>query len=80
VHGCTRDALAREEGDLIVEEKGTIRQDYFGAGRPQMREVARERGHSWRTVKKASLDPPPSVYRRKKAPACPVVGPFAAVG
>jgi len=64
---------------LVVEEKETIRLDYFGPGRPSMREIARERGHAWRTVKKAILDPSPNVYRRQKAPVCPVVGPFAAV-
>ncbi len=61
---------------LTVQDKEQIRQEYFGSGRPSMREVAKERGHSWRTVKKAILDPSPSVYRQKRPRACPVVGPF----
>ena len=64
---------------LTVGNKETIRQEYFGSGRPSMREVARSQGHSWRTVKKAIVDASPSVYRLKEPRACPVVGPYVAL-
>jgi hypothetical protein len=50
---------------LTVEEKEIIRRDYF-IHRKSMRQIARERHHSRKTIRKALYDPGVPVYSRSK--------------
>jgi transposase len=51
---------------LTVLTKEAIRQLYFDPKRPSIRELARQTGHSYRTIKAATRDPAPSSYRRTR--------------
>jgi hypothetical protein len=41
-----------------------------------MRQIARERGHTWRTVKKAIEQAGPVKYTLSEARSAPVLGPY----
>ncbi len=63
---------------IQVEEKETIRRLYFNQ-RHSIREIARERGHSRKTVKKAISDASVPGYRLTKARPSTVIDPFKAI-
>ena len=60
---------------LTVDEKEVIRRDYF-IHRKSMRQIARERHHSRKTICKAIYDPGVPVYNRSKARPKAAIGPF----
>jgi len=63
---------------IQVEEKETIRRLYFNQ-RHSIRGIAKERGHSRKTVKKAVSDASVPEYRLTKARPSPVMDPFKAI-
>jgi transposase len=63
---------------LTVEEKEVIRRDYF-IHRKSMRQIARERHHSRKTIRKAIYDPGVPVYSRSKPRPKVTIGPFQEV-
>ena len=63
---------------IQVEEKETIRRLYF-IRRHSIRQIARERHHSRKTVRKALLDASVPEYRLSKPKPCPAIGPFRAI-
>ena len=63
---------------IQVEEKETIRRLYFSQ-RHSIREIAKERHHSRKTVKKAISDASVPEYHLTKARPSPVMDPFKAV-
>jgi len=60
---------------IQVEEKETIRRLYF-IKRHSQRQIARERHHSRKTVKKAIMDAGVPQYHLTCARLCPVMGPY----
>jgi transposase len=60
---------------ITVDEKEVLRRKVLVDGM-SIREVARQNGCSRETVKRALLDPSPSVYHRSAARKCPVMDPF----
>ena len=62
---------------IIVEERGAIRRAYY-LDRKSKRQIAREQGHSRKTIDKAVENLPPQPYRLTKPKAAPVFGPFQA--
>jgi DNA invertase Pin-like site-specific DNA recombinase len=60
---------------IQVEEKETIRKLYFNQ-RHSIREIAKERGHSRKTVKKAISDASVPDYHLTKTRPRPVMDPF----
>ena len=62
---------------LKVEDYEQIRRMYYINGKSQ-RDVARETGHSRRTVKQAVENAQPTGYRQKASRASPVLGPYQA--
>jgi hypothetical protein len=63
---------------IQVEEKETIRRLYF-TQRHSIREIAKERCHSRKTVRKAISDASVPEYRLTKARPSPIMDPFKAV-
>jgi transposase len=63
---------------IQVEEKETIRRLFFNQ-RHSIREIAKERGHSRKTVRKAISDASAPEYRLTKARPSPIMDPFKAV-
>ena len=63
---------------ITVDEKEVLRRKVLVDGM-SIREVARQNGCSRETVKRALLDPSPSVYRLSEARKCPVMDPFREV-
>jgi len=63
---------------IQVEEKETIRRLYF-IKRHSQRQIARERRHSRKTVKKAIMDGGVPEYHLKRAKPCPVMGPYKSI-
>jgi len=63
---------------IQVEEKETIRRLYFNQ-RHSIREIAKERGHSRKTVKKAIGNASVPEYHLTKARPSPVMDPFKAL-
>jgi len=61
-----------------VDVKEVIRRDYF-IHRKSMRQIARERHHSRKTICKAIYDPGVPVYNRSKARPQAAIGPFQEV-
>ena len=61
-----------------MEEKEVIRRDYF-LHRKSMRQIARERHHSRKTICKAIYDPGVPVYTRSKPAPKVAIGPFQEV-
>ena len=60
---------------IQVDEKETIRRLYF-IKRQSQRQIARERHHSRKTVKKAIMDAGVPQYHLTRAKPCPVMGPY----
>jgi len=60
---------------IQVDEKENIRRLYF-IRRHSMRQIARERHHSRRTVKKAIMDASIPEYHLSVPKSCPVMGPY----
>jgi DNA invertase Pin-like site-specific DNA recombinase len=60
---------------IQVEEKETIRRLYFNQ-RHSIREIAKERSHSRKTVKKAISDASVPDYHLTKTRSSPVMDPF----
>ena len=60
---------------LTVDQKDVIRREYF-LKRKSMRRIAREMGHSRKTVRKAVHDPGIPVYTLEKPRLKRVIGPF----
>jgi transposase len=60
---------------IQVDEKETIRRLYFIKRRSQ-RQIARERHHSRKTVKKAIMDAGVPQYHLTRSKPCPVTGPY----
>src|SRR3974377_146374 len=63
---------------LTVDEKEVIRRDYF-LHRKSMRQIARERHHSRKTIRKAIYDPGVPVYTRSRPALKVAIGPFQEV-
>jgi len=63
---------------LTVDEKEVIRRDYF-IHRKSMRQIARERHHSRKTIRKAIYDPGVPIYTRSKPTPQVAIGPFQEV-
>ena len=63
---------------LTVDEKEVIRRDYFIL-RKSMRQIARERHHSRKTIRKAIYDPGVPVYTQSKPRPRVIIGPFQEV-
>ena len=63
---------------ITVDEKEVLRRKVLVDGL-SIREVARQNGCSRDTVKRALLDPSPSVYHMSAARKCPVMDPFREV-
>jgi transposase len=63
---------------LTVEEKEVIRRDYF-IHRKSMRQIARERHHSRKTIRKAIYDPGIPVYKRSVPAPKRTIGPLVEV-
>ncbi len=61
-----------------MDEKEAIRRLYF-IKRHSIRQIARERQHSRRTVRKALKDPSVPQYHLAAPKPCPVVGPYRAI-
>jgi transposase len=62
---------------VTVDVYEQIRRAYFIEHKSQ-RQIERELGHSWRTVKKALQSAEPAAYTTKVARAAPVLGPYKA--
>ena len=60
---------------LTVEQKEIIRREYF-IHRKSMRQIARERHHSRKTIRKAIYDPGAPVYTRSKPAPQRTIGPL----
>jgi transposase len=60
---------------LTVDEREVIRRDYF-IHRKSMRQIARERHHNQKTIRKAIYDPGVPVYARSKPAPKVAIGPF----
>ncbi len=60
---------------LTVEQKDVIRREYF-VKRKSIRRIARETGHSRKTVRKAIDDPGIPVYTLEKPRLKRAIGPF----
>jgi len=70
--------LAIGELEMItVEDREAIRRAYY-LNRKSKRQIAREQGHSRKTIDKAVENLPPQPYRLTKQKAAPVFGPFQA--
>src|SRR5260370_279426 len=68
--------LAIGELEMItVEDREAIRRAYY-LNRKSKRQIAREQGHSRKTIDKAVENLPPQPYRLTKPKAAPVFGPF----
>ena len=63
---------------IDVDEKELIRRDYFLQGL-SMRRIARERGHSRQTVRRALEDPGTPVYHRRDTYPRPALGSYVAL-
>ena len=63
---------------IQVDEKEAIRRLYF-IKRHSIRQMARERHHSRKTIRKALLDPSVPQYHLATPKACPVMGPFRGI-
>jgi len=63
---------------LTVDENEVIRRDYF-IHRKSMRQIARERHHSRKTIRKAIYDPGVPIYTRSKPRPQAAIGPFQEV-
>lgn len=63
---------------ITVDEKEDIRRKYYLEGK-SIRQIARENRCSRDTVKRALVDPSPSVYQLSQARASPVMGPYQEV-
>lgn len=63
---------------IQVDEKETIRRLHF-IRRHSIRQIARERQHSRRTVRKALVDPSVPQYHLTAPKPCPVIGPCRAI-
>jgi transposase len=63
---------------LTVDGKEVIRRDYF-IHRKSMRQIARERHHSRKTIRKAIYDPGVPVYTRSKPAPKVAIDPFQEV-
>ena len=62
---------------ITVEEREAIRRAYY-LDRKSKRQIAREQGHSRKTIDKAVENLPPQPYRLTKPKPAPVFGPFQA--
>lgn len=62
---------------ITVEDREAIRRAYY-LNRKSKRQIAREQGHSRKTIDKAVEKLPPQPYRLTKQKAAPVFGPFQA--
>ncbi len=62
---------------ITVEEREAIRRAYY-LDRKSKRQIAREQGHSRKTIDKAVENVPPQPYRLSQPKAAPVFGPFQA--
>ena len=62
---------------ITVEDREAIRRAYY-LNRKSKRQIAREQGHSRKTIDKAVENLPPQPYRLTKPKAAPVFGPFQA--
>jgi len=69
--------MVAEEEMISVDEREKIRRAYFIDGKSQ-RQIARELGHSRRTVKAAIESAEASEYRMQKEREAPVLGPYKA--
>jgi transposase len=70
--------LAIGELEMItVEEREAIRRAYY-LDHKSKRQIAREQGHSRKTIDKAVANVPPRPYQLAKPKAAPVFGPFQA--
>jgi hypothetical protein len=62
---------------ITVDQKEIIRREYF-LNRKSMRQIAKERHHGRKTIRKAIYDPGIPVYKRRSP--CPQGGPSALCG
>jgi transposase len=62
---------------ITVEEREAIRRAYY-LDKKSKRQIAREQGHSRKTIDKAVKNTPPQAYRLTKPKDAPVFGPFQA--
>jgi len=70
--------LAIGELEMItVQEREAIRRAYY-LDRKSKRQIAREQGHSRKTIDKAVTNQPPQPYQLTKSKPAPVFGPFRA--
>src|SRR2546430_17474669 len=70
--------LAIGELEMItVEEREAIRRAYY-LDRKSKRQIAREQGHSRKTIDKAVNNKPPQPYRLTTSKPAPVFGPYRA--
>lgn len=60
---------------ISVDERAEIRHAYYHEQK-SMRQIARERGHTWRTVKSAIENAGPVTYTLSKTRPAPVLGPY----
>jgi transposase len=60
---------------ISVDERAEIRRAYYHEQK-SMRQIGRERGHTWRTVKKALENAGPVKYSLSEARPAPVLGPY----
>ncbi|MFQ5826874.1 MAG: IS21 family transposase [Dehalococcoidia bacterium] len=63
---------------IQVEEREIIRRLYFRE-RHSLRQIAKERHHSRKTVRKAIMEAGPTEYHLKEAKPCPVLDPYKAI-
>jgi hypothetical protein len=78
VRVSTMPILAIGELEMItVEEREAIRRAYY-LDKKSKRQIAREQGHSRKTIDKAVKNTPPQPYRLTKQKDAPVFGPFQA--
>ena len=62
---------------ITVQEREAIRRAYY-LDRKSKRQIAREQGHSRKTIDKAVTNKPPQPYQLTKSKPAPVFGPFRA--
>jgi len=62
---------------ITVQEREAIRRAYY-LDRKSKRQIAREQGHSRKTIDKAVTNQPPQPYHLTKSKPAPVFGPFRA--
>ena len=62
---------------ITMEEREAIRRAFY-LDRKSKRQIAREQGHSRKTIDKAVENLPPQPYRLSQPKAAPIFGPFQA--